>query len=138
VSNNTNNTSDIHSRAAGAYDSNAKNLVSDQRELEARILIKSNRMIQQLATMWDSRPNELLEETLKYNRNIWMLFYDTAMENKEASRPDALRSNIISLANFIFKREMDILANPDKAKLDILLSINSEIAAGLSAGAAQG
>lgn len=134
----SNNINDTHGRAAGAYDNNAKNLASDRRELEARILIKSNRMIQKLSSMWDTRPDTLLEETLKYNRNIWMLFYDTAMESKDSSRPDALRSNIISLANFIFKREMDILANPDKAKLDILLSINSEIAAGLSESAGNG
>ncbi len=123
---------DTHSRAAGLYDDNASKFAGNQRELEARILIKSNRMIQQLVTMWDSRPDDLLEETLKYNRNIWMLFYDSAMENKENDRPDALRDNIINLANFIFKREMDILANPDKTKLEVLLSINSEIAAGLS------
>ena len=125
---------DTHSKAAGAYDDAQQN-TSDQRELEARILLKSNRMIQQLTTMWDTRPDELLEETLKYNRNIWMLFYDTAMEKKENAQPDALRKNIINLANFIFKREMDILANPDKGKLDILLSINNEIAAGLNESA---
>ncbi len=136
MSDNTENTENVHQKAAGAYDDNAKNLAGDQRELEARILIKSNRMIQQLATTWDSRPGELLEETLKYNRNIWMLFYDTAMEDKEDTRPDALRKNIINLANFIFKREMDILADPDKAKLDVLLNINSEIAAGLTESAA--
>jgi len=130
------NENDPHQQATDAYDSNAKNLGSDQRELEAQILIKSNRMIQQLVTMWDSRPGELLEETLKYNRNIWMLFYDTAMEKKENAQPDALRSNIINLANFIFKREMDILANPDKDKLGILININREIAAGLTANGA--
>lgn len=120
-----------HSHAAGAYDNNAQN-TGNQRELEARILLKSNRMLQELASSWDSRPGDLLEETLKYNRNIWMLFYDTAMESKENGHTDALRTNIINLANFIFKREMDILANPDKNKLTILVSINSEIAAGLT------
>ncbi len=128
---------DPHSRAASAYDNSAKNLASDQRELEAQILLKSNRMIQQLSSMWDSRPGDLLEETLKYNRNIWMLFYDTAMEKKENGQPDALRNNIINLANFIFKREMDILANPEKAKLDILININREIVAGLTAGSGE-
>ena len=88
-------------------------------------------MIQQLITMWDERPNDLLEETLKYNRQIWLLFYDTAMDDQKNSRPDALRNNIINLANFIFKREIDILANPAKEKLGILLNINHEISAGL-------
>ncbi len=125
-----------HKQAARAYDTNAKNLAGNQRELEARILLKSNRNIQQLVTIWDKRPGDLLEETLKYNRHIWLLFYDTAIENKKEARPDALRSNIINLANFIFKREIDILANPEKDKLDVLMNINREIAAGLMENAA--
>ncbi|MFP4097265.1 MAG: flagellar biosynthesis regulator FlaF [Alphaproteobacteria bacterium] len=120
------------STAAGAYDNNAQLLASDQRELEARILLKSNRMMQQLVTVWDERPEDLLEETLKYNRQIWVLFYDTAIEgNDETARPEALRSNIINLANFIFKREVDILSSPAKEKIDILININHEIASGL-------
>ncbi|MCK5375246.1 MAG: flagellar FlaF family protein [Alphaproteobacteria bacterium] len=126
-----------HTQATSTYDMNAQNLACDQRELEARILLKSNRMIQQLITMWDERPNDLLEETLKYNRQIWLLFYDTAMDDQKNSRPDALRNNIINLANFIFKREIDILANPAKEKLGILLNINHEISAGLMENTAQ-
>lgn len=122
-----------HKKAASTYDANAKNMAGNQRELEAQVLLKSNRNIQQLVTMWDTRPDDLLEETLKYNRNIWMLFYDTAMEDQDDLRPDALRGNIINLANFIFKREMDILANPEKGKLDVLININREIATGLMA-----
>jgi flagellar protein FlaF len=75
-----------------------------------------------------------LDSTLKYNRQIWMMFYDTAIENSEDNkRPDDLRSNIINLANFIFKREVEIMADKDRspAKLDALININREIAAGL-------
>ncbi len=125
------NSNNPYAKAAGAYDTNAQANAGSQRELEARILLKSNRMMKQLIDGWDQRPKDLLEETLKYNRQIWMLFYDTALENKDGDRPNDLRSNIINLANFIFKREMEILSNPDKKKLDILININREIAAGL-------
>ncbi len=127
------NNKNPYARAAGAYDDNAKASAGNQRELEARILLKSNRMLQQLIDGWEDRPKDLLEETLKYNRQIWMLFYDTAIENKDGDRPSDLRSNIINLANFIFKREIEILAKPEKHKLDILISINREISAGLMA-----
>tara|TARA_R110001592_G_scaffold27763_13_gene102758 strand:+ start:45242 stop:45709 length:468 start_codon:yes stop_codon:yes gene_type:complete len=120
-----------YAKAAGAYDTNAQANAGTQRELEARVLLKSNRMLQQLIDGWDERPKDLLEETLKYNRQIWMLFYDTALENKDGDRPNDLRSNIVNLANFIFKREMEIMAKPEKQKLDILISINREISAGL-------
>ncbi len=120
-----------YSKATNAYDSNAQSNAGDQRELEARVLLKSNRMMQTLIDGWDEQPKDLLEETLKYNRQIWVLFYDTALENKDEDRPNDLRSNIVNLANFIFKREMEILSNPEKKKLEILININKEIAAGL-------
>ena len=60
-----------------------------------------------------------------------MMFYDTAIENPEGDRPNDLRSNIINLANFIFKREIDIISKPAPKQLDILININREVAAGL-------
>ncbi len=126
------NQNNPYAKAAGLYDKNAQSHTPDQRELEGRILLKAARMIQDLQRNWDEVNSELLETTLKYNRQIWMMFYDTALENPDkADRPNDLRSNIINLANFIFKRELDVLAKPEKEKLDILISINKEIAAGL-------
>ncbi|MBK9585404.1 MAG: flagellar biosynthesis regulator FlaF [Alphaproteobacteria bacterium] len=123
-----------YAQAAGAYDNNAQQNTPDQRELEGRVLLKSARMMQDLMREWDSRTAEVLEATLLYNRQIWMLFYDTAMGNPEGNRPNDLRSNIINLANFIFKRELEILSNPQKDKLNVLININKEVAAGLLTG----
>lgn len=120
-----------YAKAAGAYDNNAQKNSSSQREMEARILLKANRMLQTLQADWDNLDKVALEEALTYNRKIWMLFYDTALENKDGGRPNDLRSNIVNLANFIFKREIEILTDAKKEKLDILISINREIAAGL-------
>lgn len=120
-----------YAQAAGAYGDNAQRHTPDQRELEGRILLKAANMLADLQNDWESVTPQILEETLKYNRQIWMIFYDTALENPEGNRPNDLRSNIINLANFIFKREIDVMANPEKQKLDILISINREIAAGL-------
>ena len=129
-----------YAQAAGAYDQNAQTNAPDQRELEGRVLLKSARMIQELQDNWDNANRDIIEETLKYNRQIWMMFYDTALENPEGNRPNDLRSNIINLASFIFKRELDIMADPKKEKLQVLININKEIAAGLMTkpeGAAQ-
>ena len=120
-----------YSQATNAYDTHAQAHTTNQRELEARILLKSNRQMQDLIDRWDEQPKELLEDVLKYNRQIWMLFYDTALENKDEGRPNDLRSNIVNLGNFIFKRELEILSDPQKQKFEILISINREIAAGL-------
>ena len=120
-----------HAKAAGIYGDNIQKNTPDQRELEAHVLLKSTRFLQDLQDDWDNVTTEILEETLKYNRQIWMMFYDTALENPEGDRPNDLRSNILNLANFIFKREIEIMGNPAPEKLDILININREIAAGL-------
>jgi len=122
-----------HAKAAGVYGENVQKNTPDQRELEAHVLLKATRFLQDIQKDWDNVTSEVLEETLKYNRQIWMMFYDTALENPEGDRPNDLRSNIINLANFIFKREIEIMGNPSPEKLDILININREIAAGLMA-----
>ena len=126
-----NDTKNPHAAAAGAYGTNAQKYTPDQRELEGHVLLKSAKFLQDLQNDWDNVTNEILEETLKYNRQIWMLFYDAAIENPEGNRPNDLRSNIINLANFIFKSEVSIMADPQKDKLTSLININREIAAGL-------
>lgn len=123
--------SDKHAVAADLYGNNVQKNTPDQRELEAHVLLKSAKFLNDIQNDWDNISPELLEETLKYNRQIWMMFYDTAIENTEGDRPNDLRSNIINLANFVFKRELEVLGNPSKEKLNILISINRDIAAGL-------
>lgn len=120
-----------HADAASIYGSSAQKNETNQRELEGRILLKSAKMLKDLQDDWDSADKDVIEQTLLYNRKLWMLFYDTAIENKGEGHDSQIRSNIINLANFIFKRELQILSNPQKEKLNVLVSINKEIAAGL-------
>jgi flagellar protein FlaF len=129
----TNTPHNPYAKAAGAYGDHAQKHETSQRELEARVLLKSARMLKELQDNWDEVTTEMLDNVLKYNRQIWMMFYDTALENEDESRPNDLRSNIVNLANFIFKREVDILASRERTpdKLDVLININKEIAAGL-------
>ncbi len=130
-----------NANAADTYDNSAKNTTDDQRTLEARALLKSNRQLQSLQNMIAEDPDsvapEQLNNILTENRKLWMLFYDAAIENDGGNRPNDLRSNIINLSNFIFKRTIDILGAPTKEKFDILISINNDVAQGLIQGAAQ-
>jgi flagellar biosynthesis activator protein FlaF len=125
--------SNPYAHAASTYGTHAQQHTPDQRETEARILLKAAQMFKEIQDDWDNltKNRDAIEAALKYNRNVWMLFYDTAVDNPEGNRPRDLRSNIANLANFIFKREIDIMAEPKKEKLDILITINREIAAGL-------
>jgi len=88
------------------------------------------RKLQELQNNWGNFKPEELEETLRYNRTIWMMFADTAIENKNGHEME-VRKNIANLAAFVAKHSLQVLAKPEKSKLDILIEINREIAAGL-------
>ena len=45
--------------------------------------------------------------------------------------PDGLRTNMLSLANFVDKHSVDVIGKPVAAKLQVLISINRELSAGL-------
>lgn len=125
------NNSQTYGKASGSYGSLAIKH-ADKRDVEAQALLKAAKKLQDLQTGWDKRSGNSVEETLKYNRQLWVIFYDNAVsENSAGKSPSALRTNIINLAGFVFKRSIDILAEPDREKLSILISINREIAAGL-------
>jgi flagellar protein FlaF len=121
-----------YSAAAGAYDQNArKSVATSPRELEGRVLLRSAQFMIDLQAEWDAVTPELLDKTLTHNRHIWMMFVDNAIEDKSPDRPNSLRNNIANLGAFIFKHTIETLANPQKEKLNILIEINREIAAGL-------
>lgn len=121
-----------YASASRHYDTHAKNTTGDPRELEARVLIKSSKQLQALQDKWDNGMTaEDLNEALTFNRQIWMLFVDTAMENTGSGHTVELRNNILNLGTFIFKHTIDIMIAPKKEKLNILIEINREIAGGL-------
>lgn len=120
-----------YASAAGAYSQNARSTATDPREIEARALLKSVQKMQDLQSRWDAITPEELDDTLRNNRQIWMMFVDTATGEENPDRPHELRSNIANLGAYIFRRTIDILADPKKEKLDVLIDINREIAAGL-------
>ncbi len=119
-----------YTKAAGVYDKQKKE-TPDQRELEANLLLKSAAEMQKLHDRWSEATPEDVDNILTYNRKLWTVFFDTALENPD-DRPLALRNNIVSLCNFIFKRTIQILAAPEPEKLLVLIDINREIAAGLN------
>lgn len=120
-----------YANAAGAYSQNARTTATDPREIEARALLKAVQNMQGLQTRWGDIKAEELDDVLRHNRQIWLMFVDNATSDKDAGRPHSLRSNIANLGAYVFKRTIDILADPKKEKLDILIDINREIAAGL-------
>jgi len=103
----------------------------DGRELEASILSKAALLLTNCKNNWDDQDREeKLAEALKFNQNIWSVFQGELAKD-DNPLPKKLREDLLSLSVFIDKRIVDILLEPVQEKLNILINININIAAGL-------
>lgn len=120
----------MQNQAALAYQQVAKQTVSP-RELEANLLSSSASSLQRIQDNWDELRGDLTGALL-HNRKIWAVFLETATKD-ENPLPQAIRQNVANLALFVMKQTMSTQANPEPQKLNALININRELAAGLRA-----
>ena len=73
---------------------------------------------------------EAIGEPLEYNKKLWIVFADS-MADENHDLPQQLKNNIASLAVFMLKKTLDVMADPQPAKLDVMIDINRQIASGL-------
>lgn len=114
-----------------AYESAVKASTSN-REIEATALSKAARLLEECRDAW-SQPghSQRLEKALRYNQRLWTLF------QTELARPDhemlpELRLRLLELSAFVDKRTFESIAEPRPDKLQILIDIDRNIAAGLA------
>jgi flagellar protein FlaF len=101
------------------------------RDLEANLLIKSASRLSAVQLQWDSPSrNEMLDESLRYNQRLWTVFQSEMMDEGNPL-PQDLKQNMLALSLFVDKRTFDTINSPSPEKLDILIAINRNIAAGL-------
>jgi flagellar protein FlaF len=103
------------------------------RELEAHVLLKSAARLQNIQENWDNAQSEL-DAALLNNRRLWTVLV-SATTDPSNPLPNDIKNNIANLALFIFNRTLDLSANPQKERIDVLITINRQIAAGLRAKA---
>lgn len=101
------------------------------RDVEATVLIKAAKRLQECQDNWDSEDREKrLDESLKFNQLIWSIFQsELASEDNPLSKD--IRLNLLRLSSFIDGRSLETMAYPAAEKLTILININQNIAAGL-------
>jgi len=114
--------------AAEAYGQTVK-LGGDGRELEATILIRAASRLQKLKDDWQPRSPDVLP-ALQYNRQIWTIFA-SSVTDESSELPADIRQNLANLALFVFKQTLAVQTSSDPQKLDSLININRQIAAGL-------
>ncbi len=118
------------SNAVKTYENVDKN-TSSGRETEARVLTQAALKLIEVQRNWDSpERKEMLDSALRYNQRIWSIFQvELARENHPLPKP--VRLNLLQLSRFIDRRIFEAMAFPDPQKLDIIIRINQNIAAGL-------
>lgn len=118
----------MQQHATQAYQTVAKRTASP-RDLEANLLTKSAVNLQRIRENWDLADTELLP-ALKFNRKLWNVFINSAT-NEENPLPAAIRQNIANLGLFVLNHTIKLEARPEPSRLDVLININREVAAGL-------
>ncbi|MDO9227500.1 MAG: flagellar biosynthesis regulator FlaF [Pseudomonadota bacterium] len=113
-----------------AYRSVEKATLS-QRDLEATVLTKAAQQLQQLKDNWTREDHDAqLEDALSYNQRVWT-FFQAELSVEDNPLPEEIRRNLLALSFFVDRRSFEVLAYPAPEKLDILISINNNVAAGL-------
>ncbi len=117
----------MHS-GAQAY-SNTQRTSVTPRDREAMLLIKAASQLQGVKDNWDDH-KQTLRNALTYNRKLWTILV-TSIGREENELPTSIKNNIGSLGVFIFRQTLEVQSRPEPEKLNALISINRELAAGL-------
>ncbi len=101
------------------------------REIEAAVLTKAAIKLKECQKNWNADDrDERLEEALKFNQKVWSIF-QSELTNESHPMPAELRRGILRLGGFIDRRIFETMANPSPEKLDMVIKINCNLAAGL-------
>lgn len=120
----------MYQNPANAYTTMQKETLSG-RELEASVLTRAGLMLKQVQENWSAPDrDEKLLEAIKFNQKVWS-FFQAELSDPENPLPKNLREDILNLSLFVDKRLFEVLAAPDKEKLNIVIDIDFNIAAGL-------
>jgi flagellar protein FlaF len=76
-------------------------------------------------------PDKRMHAALLFNRRLWTIFM-SAVESDDNPQPVEIRQNIRNIALFVMQRTIELQTNPSPEKMQSLIDINSNIAAGLA------
>jgi flagellar protein FlaF len=106
-------------------------ITSSGREIEALVLTRAAQKLADVRNNWDAPDrDEKLDEALRNNQMIWSIFQGELLK-ADNPLPKELRQDILSLSAFIDKRIFEVMAQPAPEKLDIIINLNLNLAAGL-------
>lgn len=110
---------------------NVEKATLSQRELEATVLTKAAMQLKAIRDQWTRENHDAqLEDALNYNQKVWT-YFQAELSVEGNPLPEEIKRNLLSLSLFIDRRSFDALAYPAPEKLDVLINVNLNIAAGL-------
>ena len=117
---------------ADAY-SSVEKITASGRQLEASALFRAARALQLAQEQWGQPGAEQkLDEALKLNQRLWT-FFQSELSAPDNPLPPDLKLHLLKLIEFIDRRTFDVMAFPSPEKVAVLVNINRNVAAGLSA-----
>jgi flagellar biosynthesis activator protein FlaF len=116
--------------AAKAYARTAQ-VSSSPRDIEAQTLLMAARKLVEVQQDWKGPGDKRMYAALLFNRRLWTIFMSAA-ESNDNPQPIEVRQNIVNIAAFVMHRTIELQSNPTPEKIQSLIDINSNIAAGLS------
>src|ERR1700724_1169192 len=97
------------SNAAQAYARTSATTASP-REIEAQVLLKAARQLQDVQTNWTG-PGKELDNALLFNRRLWSIFISAA-EGDDNPQPLEIRQNIANIGVFVMKQTVEMTIAP--------------------------
>jgi flagellar biosynthesis activator protein FlaF len=98
------------------------------RQSEAWALVEAARRISDAGERHGAGPEFLA--AIRLNWRLWTIF-QAELSSETSQVPTEIRTNMLSLCNFVDKTTVGIIAEPDVGKANILITVNRHIAAGL-------
>jgi len=101
------------------------------REIEVQVLTMAALRLRKCQVNWDADDRDgKRSECLKFNQRVWTVLQGE-LEKKDNPLPTQLRRDLLSLSLFVDKRTFEVMAYPSSEKMDMLIKINLNLAAGL-------
>ncbi len=108
---------------------------SNRNKMEAQLLNQAADQLVDVQNNWDALNIDDIENTISYNRKLWMAFFDGVNDDKTSPKKSTdqfnLLNNIVNLYQFIYSSSTDIIKNKDKNKIQSLIDINRATATAL-------
>ena len=108
------------------YQQNQKS-VETPRDVDAMVLRVAAERLQEAQLTPD---DDVFEQTLQYNQLIWTVIQSAMTEDNPL--PPEVKANLDSLSRFVDNQTAKALGRREAALVDVLITINRNISAGLS------